>query len=189
MNVVRGKESNTVNVMADSVRTEEFTRLLAKHQSRIYSYIYTIMPNSADADEVFQETSVVLWRKFEEYRPDTNFFQWAARIAYFKVLSHRKKQKRSRLVGSDEFIELVAADMEMHADQYLDRERALANCIAKLREKDRDLINRRYAPNGTVKVVAEQLGRPSKSIYAALGRIRRALLECVDRTLIAESRT
>ena len=155
--------------MTESGRTEEFTRLLAKHQSRIYSYIYTIMPNSADADEVFQETSVVLWRKFDEYRPDTNFFQWAARIAYFKVLSYRKKQQRSRLIGSDEFVELVAKEMDLYADQLLDRERALANCIAKLRDKDRDLINRRYAPGGTVKVVAKQLGTAGQVDLCCLG--------------------
>ena len=167
--------------MAASERIEEFTRLLAKHQSRIYNYIYTILPNWADADEVFQETSVVLWRKFEEFRPGSNFFQWAARIAYFKVLSYRKKQKHSFLMGSDAFVELVAEEMSSRADQLVERERALAGCIAKLREKDRDLINRRYAPDGTVKGVADQLGCPVKSIYAALGRIRRALLECVDR--------
>jgi RNA polymerase sigma-70 factor (ECF subfamily) len=131
----------------------------------------------------------VLWRKFDEYRPDSNFFQWAARIAYFKVLSFRKKQKRSLLIGSDEFVEAVAEEMNTLSDQLLDRERALASCIKKLREKDQDLINRRYAPGGTVKGVAEQVGRPVKSIYAALGRIRRALLECVDRALVAEGRT
>ena len=174
--------------MAKSERTEEFTRLLAKHQQRIYSYIYTIMPNWADADEVYQETCVILWRKFEEYRPGSNFFQWAARIAYFKVLSFRKQKKRSRLIGSGTFVESVAEEMNARADLLVEREHALAGCIAKLREKDRDLINRRYAPDGSVKAAAEQLGRPIKSIYAALGRIRRALLECVERALVTEGR-
>jgi RNA polymerase sigma-70 factor, ECF subfamily len=172
--------------MVESERTEEFTRLLAKHQGRIYAYIYTIVPNWADADELFQETCVILWRKFAEYRPGSNFFQWAARIAYFKVLSFRKQQKRSLLIGSDAFVETVAEEIYARADLLVEREQALAGCMAKLREKDRDLINRRYAPGGSVKAVAKQLGRPIKSIYAALGRIRRALLECVERALVTE---
>jgi RNA polymerase sigma-70 factor (ECF subfamily) len=171
-----------------SERIEEFTRLLAQHQSRIYNYIFTILPNWADADEVFQETCVVLWRKFEEFRPDSNFFQWAARIAYFKVLSFRKQQKRSFLMGSDAFVELIAEQMNARTDHLVERERLLAGCIAKLRESDRDVINRRYSPGGSAKGVADQLQRPVKSIYAALGRIRRALLECVERALVAEGR-
>jgi RNA polymerase sigma-70 factor, ECF subfamily len=172
-----------------SDRVEEFTRLLATHQSRIYSYIYTILPNRADADEVFQETCVVLWRKFEGFRPGSSFFQWAARIAYFKVLSFRKKQRRSVLLGSDAFVEMLAEEVHSRADDLVEREQALAGCIAKLKERDRDLISRRYAPGGTVKGLADQLQRPIKSIYAALGRIRRALLECVERALVAEGVT
>jgi RNA polymerase sigma-70 factor (ECF subfamily) len=172
--------------MDESERAEDFTRLLAKHQGRIYAYIYTIVPNRNDADEVFQEACVVLWRKFEEYRPGSNFFQWAARVAYYKVLSFRKQKKRSLLIGSDTFVEAVAEEMNARADLLEERELALADCIAKLREKDRDLINRRYAPGGTVKAAAKQLERPIKSIYAALGRVRQALLECVERTLATE---
>ena len=172
--------------MAEFERAEEFTRLLAKHQGRIYAYIYTIVPNRTDADEVFQEACVVLWRKFEDYRPGSNFFQWAARIAYFKVLSFRKQKKRSSLIGSNTFVEAVAEEMNAREDLLEEREVALADCIAKLKDKDRDLIDRRYAPGGSVKDAAEQLGRPIKSVYAALARVRQALLVCVERTLATE---
>jgi RNA polymerase sigma-70 factor (ECF subfamily) len=127
-----------------------------------------------------------LWRKFDEFSAGTDFFQWAARIAYYKVLSFHKQRKRMPMAVSEEFVEAVATDTAARADLLEDRRRALVDCIAKLKERDRDLLHRRYTPGITMKQVAEQLGRPAKSVYAALARIRHALLECVERKLAAE---
>jgi RNA polymerase sigma-70 factor (ECF subfamily) len=46
----------------------------------------------------------------------------------------------------------------------------------------------RYAPGETGKNLAEQIGRPSNSVYQSLGRIRRTLMECIQRRLAAEAR-
>ena len=88
----------------------------------------------------------------------------------------------------EEFLEAVAEEMHSRADDLVEREKALADCVEKLRDRDRELINRRYAPGVTVNDIAEQLDRPVKSIYAALTRIRRGLLKCVERALVAEGR-
>ena len=50
-------------------RTAEFVGLLLQHQRRIHGYIATMLTNWADADEVLQETSIVLWQKFDEFQP------------------------------------------------------------------------------------------------------------------------
>ena len=87
------------------------------------------------------------------------------------------------LIGEELVDAILFADQINEAGIIEQRER-----IAKLKERDRDLLNRRYTPGITIKQVAEQLGRPAKSVYAALGRIRHALLECVERKLAAEGR-
>ena len=53
-------------------RTEEFVRCLSKYQQRVYSFILTLVPHWADADEILQETSTVLWRKFADFEPGTH---------------------------------------------------------------------------------------------------------------------
>ena len=65
---------------------------------------------------------------------------------------------------------------------------ALAECLGKLRPGDRDLIERRYTPGVTAKQIAADLGRPANSVSKSLGRIRRMLLECIERTLRAAAR-
>ena len=54
-----------------NVDVEEFVRLLMAHERQIFTYILTLLPHVADAEDVLQETSIVLWRKFPEYQAGT----------------------------------------------------------------------------------------------------------------------
>ena len=42
-----------------------FSELISRHQSELYAYIFAIVRNWEDADDLFQSVSLVLWRKFE----------------------------------------------------------------------------------------------------------------------------
>src|SRR3954447_17914627 len=89
-------------------RVKTFLRLFLQHQRRLYAYVLTLLPNRADADDVLQEASLVMWDKFDDERPPEDFVAWGCRIAYFKVLDLRKKRQRSRVLFSQEMIERVA---------------------------------------------------------------------------------
>ena len=52
---------------------ERFTALLSRHHAPLMSFILSLRPNWADAEDLLQQTSVVLWRKFAEYRPGSSF--------------------------------------------------------------------------------------------------------------------
>ena len=80
---------------------EEFARLFSRHARRIYAFIMTLVFSHHDAEEVFQNTSVVLWNKFGEFRPGSNFFAWASRIAYFEVLNLMKQQRRGPMLSDE----------------------------------------------------------------------------------------
>ena len=66
----------------------EFIRLFLQNERRIYAFIVSLLPDLTDAEDVLQETSVVLWEKFDQFQPGTNFVSWACKIAHFKVLKH-----------------------------------------------------------------------------------------------------
>jgi RNA polymerase sigma-70 factor (ECF subfamily) len=167
---------------------ERFVRLLGRYQQRVYSFILTLVPHWADADEVLQETNIVLWRKFSEFQPDTDFVRWANQVAYFEVLKFRRRQQKDHLFFSDAFVEEVAAEvMEMSETLQLQRDR-LAGCLQKLSDRDRTLIHLRYDEGSSVKRVAEQLGRSADSVYKSLGRVRRMLIDCIHREKMAEER-
>ena len=133
-----------------------------------------------------QKTTMVLWNKFESYDRSQEFFSWACGVARFEVRNFIRQQGRDRHSFSDELTELL---IESHVDQSdtLDRQsELLTECIKKLNEPDRDLMERCYRDDCSIPDVAASLGRSTHSIHNSLRRIRRLLYQCVSRSLAME---
>lgn len=172
--------------MQMSDRVPEFVELLSQSSRRIYSYIRTLVPNRADAEDVFQETSKTLWEKFEQYQSGTDFCGWALSIAHFKVLQLRDKGVRDPIpVGEklDNLLDTAADLLRTSEDRRLN---ALANCLQKLPAKDRNLIDARYAAGATTQQIAVDLKRSTDAIYRSLRRIHQMLFDCIRQALAEE---
>ncbi len=169
-------------------RVAEFLELYSSHYPRLQFYVTALLPTANDASDVLQETSMVLWRKFDTFELGTNFFAWACKIARFQVMKCRERQGRSARLFDTTLLEKLADEA---CDERFVRGVplvALENCLGKLSESDRSLIRRRYQPNASVQQLASDVGRTANSLSKSLGRIRRVLLECLDRTLALEAR-
>jgi RNA polymerase sigma-70 factor, ECF subfamily len=164
-------------------RADEFALLFSRHARQIYAYILTLIPNWSDAEDVFQETSTIIWEKFDEFTPDTNFRAWACQVAYYRAIWFRQRQKKAAMPFGDEFFRVVAAETLSQQDLLEDRYLALAGCMKRLVERDRELVERAYADGVTIKDVAVQLGRSPDAAYKALKRIHRELFDCVEAAL------
>jgi RNA polymerase sigma-70 factor, ECF subfamily len=156
-------------------------RLLMEYRARIYGYIRSLVVHRADAEDLLQETASVLWRKFDEFQPGSNFLAWALQVARYEVLKFRQRQKRDVLRFSEEFLEAVAVETVKESSWLADQQELLDQCLDKLPPADRHLIELRYHSDVPVKNLAAQLGRPSSTIYDALQRIRRTLVQCAER--------
>lgn len=166
---------------------DEFARLFARHARQLYGFIMTLALTHHDAEEVFQNTNVILWNKFSEFRPGSNFFAWASRIAYFEVLNLMKQRRRSPLL-SVEALDSLAVEATALSDQSVDRMEALSDCLARLTTADREIIQDRYFYQRPPKQIAAMRSRSLDSIYRALSRIHHVLLECVERSMAQEER-
>jgi RNA polymerase sigma-70 factor (ECF subfamily) len=172
-------------VGSGTITGKAFLRLFLQNERRLYAYILTLLPNRADADDVLQEASLVMWDKFDERSPPDDFAAWGCRIAYFKVLDAYRKKQRCRVRFCQALLDRVAetAIEQSAALQLDDRREALTGCLEKLQPKDQDLLARRFAPGATTQSVATAVGRSADAVYKALAKIRHALFDCVTRTL------
>src|SRR5688500_10238609 len=89
-------------------KVDEFVRLLGENQRRISLYVMGLVPNWNDAEEIVQETTVVLWQEFAEFESGSNFAAWACKVAYFGVLAWRKRRSREKLQFSSEFLASIS---------------------------------------------------------------------------------
>lgn len=177
------KISNDQGDVKASTPTDTFLADFTRSQRPLYLYILSLVPHPLDAEEILQETNLIIWKKQDQFQPGSNFHAWASRIAYFEVMKYREKQGRNRLQFSQEFVKQVSAEMDQSNELWEPKRQALMTCLQKLRDKDREIIQLRYAPGNNGKDIAEMLGRPVNSVYQSLGRIRQTLLECIRRQL------
>ena len=163
-------------------RVEEFLALVARHQRRLSLFVHGLVHNPADAEDILQETSLVLWREFDKFEPGSNFGGWACTVAFHQVMAWRKKRQRDRLVFSDEFLTAVAKEL-MDDDRHEERAKALAACAEKLPPHHRELLRKRYTDGRSVEELSAAMGRNPDAVYRMLSRIRQALYDCTAKAL------
>ena len=169
--------------MTGSAKTSEFLALFTRHQRRLYAYIRAQVRSPADADDILQEASAVLWRKFGEFQPGTDFGRWACRVARLEILTHYRHRRRLIPVFSHTLQETLADELADLVEGVDERSEALTGCLEHMSGPARQLIEWRYQADVPVAQMAQRLGRSQSAIYKALGRIHDLLLECVERRL------
>ena len=116
-----------------------FEGLIRRHERRVFAYLVTVLGSAVEAEDVLQQTCVVLWTRFGEFTPGSDFAAWAVRTAYLTARNHLRAKARSRVRFSQAMFEAAAeraAAQQTEADAVHD---ALGMCLAKLPPDDREI--------------------------------------------------
>lgn len=166
---------------------EQFVTLFVRHESAVHSFIMTLVPSMADAEEVLQEASMTMWRRFDQYQSGTSFRNWAFQIAKYTAFNFVRKRARDRHRFSEAVMTQLAEQAEREQSDREARRRTLEHCIAKLGEAERAVLAGCYAEGVTIKQYALAEGRTPNAVSKQLNRVRRVLLLCVQETLRLEA--
>jgi len=164
-------------------RHERFVRLLNAAHDRLVAYLASLLGNRHDAEDVFQQASVTMWRRFDTFEPGTNFDAWATKVAFYESREFRRLKARERFQFSDTLLETLAAERLPDLEHTDARMAALEHCLGKLDDSGRTLVEAAYFEEGNVITLAAQLGRAPQTLYNKLNLLRRALAECIERRL------
>ncbi len=154
--------------------------LIKRHQSKIYGFIYSKIPDKAICDDVFQDTfmKVIKTLKSNSYNEEGKFLPWVMRIAHNLTIDHfRRTKKMPMFRESEEFsIFSVMSDSsatiegKMIADQV---ELDLQKLVEELPEDQKEVLKLRMYQDLSFKEISEITG---VSINTALGRMRYAIM-------------
>jgi RNA polymerase sigma-70 factor (ECF subfamily) len=174
------------NSRDDIARNAQIVQLLATHHRSLLSYVFSLVPNRSDAEDIVHDTIVVILEKFVEFQPGTDFLAWARAIAYNRVGSFLQKRRAVAAGVFDDQLRASIADEWAHTQATENkRQLALQDCLEKLPDRSRRLLLARYEPGGNAAGAAELLGYSKQAAYKALARLRRKLAECIERKLIS----
>ncbi|MEM7697541.1 MAG: sigma-70 family RNA polymerase sigma factor [Verrucomicrobiota bacterium] len=173
----------------NSPQSEElFVSLFADNERHLRAFVRSMGLDWSGVDEVVQTVSLVMWRKWEEFDPDTDFLKWGRVIARFEVLRYRRNMARDRHVFSDDLIELLGAEDDRNdlSQSELYR-RGLQACLEQLPDKSRRLVADAYAGDRTIGEVASSFGKTATAFYKTLNRIRQKLQPCIEQKVAEAS--
>lgn len=176
----------------DSQKHDQFAALFLRDQSRVFRYIYTLIPCREDAEDIFQQTGLTLWQRWEDYDHDHEFVPWACGIAHNHVRNFLRtahaKRKADRVYLSEDVLTQIAETTHNNSDLLDQRHSALKLCMGELEPDQQDLIGRCYAGSQKLKAIAEAMGITDNALYKTLRRLRRALFDCISQKIDTDPR-
>ena len=170
--------------MAKDLQTE-FLELHLAHQRAVFGYLLAAVRDFNRAEDLLQQVTLVLWRKFGDYRKSAPYLPWALGVARNELLHHFRARKESAVPL--EVLDEVTGVLAEEQPRLSDEARVLAECVKKLPEPDRLLVRSRYEEGTPLSALAGRLRQSLAAVNMRLVRIRKALLECAERSLPGEA--
>ncbi|MEM7600548.1 MAG: sigma-70 family RNA polymerase sigma factor [Verrucomicrobiota bacterium] len=158
---------------------DPYEKKIESVQHRLRGYVYSLLGNAADMQDVVQETNRVLWRKREQFEDGTNFWAWASKIAYFQVMAHRKRLSRDRHVFGDQLLHLMADEMS-EAEEPAPDTAHLDACLGKLPERQRAAIEQFYLKDQALADIGLSMALNENAVSQLLYRARKSLRRCLQ---------
>ena len=167
-------------------RTTIFLELLNASERSLSLYVHSLVPRDLAAEDILQQTKMLLWKHFDDFTVGTNFLAWARKTAFHQILTHRRHKKREHLPLDEVSLEALGAAVSELASDIPERHEALRHCLARLPTEHRQLVHLRYFDDLEIDQVAERLSRTEAAVYRALSRVRMSLMECVQKQITSE---
>ena len=178
---------SATNQLNDAILIESYingdeyslTKLIEKHQARIYSFIYSKVNDDFVADDIFQDTFIKVINKLKTsgYVHNGKFLSWVMRIAHNLGIDYYRNNKKNKFNReSDEFsIFDFIQDHDSNFEKKLIDDQVsidLSVLVEQLPKDQKEVLNMRIFQDLSFKDIAELTG---VSINTALGRMRYAL--------------
>jgi RNA polymerase sigma-70 factor, ECF subfamily len=162
----------------------EFEREALPHMGILYNYALRMTNNSADADDLLQETYLKAYRFWEKYEQGTNIRAWLFRIMKNSYINrYRKETKEPDMVDYDEvrgYYNTVRGEsagandlQESLFGNLLDDE--VAKAVASLPEDFRTVVILCDIEGMTYEEIAEMVDCPLGTVRSRLHRGRNLL--------------
>lgn len=126
-------------------REKAFTAIIKKYQEKLYWHIRRMVVQHEDANDVFQNVCIKIWKGLENFREDAQLYTWLYRIATNESLTYLEQQKRKSSLSIDSEENPVISKLQAEKDfDATKAEWKLQMAVQQLPEKQRLVFNLRY---------------------------------------------
>lgn len=162
-----------------------FTALICEHMDMLLAYIRATIDDPGTVDDIFQETMLVAWRRFDDYDPNRPLAHWLRGIARKLILAHFSSLKRRPAYCSDVVLQILDERLT-HIDQrpgdtWQDKVVALEACLEHLPATLRQCTELFYRGQCKTEEIAQTVHASREAVKKRLQRARALLADCLRR--------
>jgi RNA polymerase sigma factor (sigma-70 family) len=165
-----------------------FEVLVRENADSLMAFLRAGVEDHAAADDLFQETVLIAWRKIGEYDRVRPFGAWLRGIAKRIVLAYYREAAREIPFSHERVLDLIdqrMAQIDQHpGDTFDEKIAALRDCIERLEPLYQDPIELHYRDCRTTEWIAQHMETTKDAIQKRLQRARLQLAECLERKAV-----
>lgn len=167
------------------MQESDVVRVLLEARIRLTVPIWSIVRESQAVEDIFQEVVLRALRQREQLNDEGHLLAWSRTTAKNLAVDWLRQRGKSKVMdgGAMDRIWSISDDQ---AKGLSDRKDALRRCLQKMPERNREMIQLRYAEGLSCIEVAKQIGASLDAVYKRLSRAHRDLRRCVEGTLHGE---
>jgi len=160
---------------------DALSALIARYQNRLYRYLLRLVRETADAEDLFQQTWVRVAERIRQYNPERNFDAWLFSVARNLAIDHLRRVRAdsldepvsSEVDGETKVARLVSRERPA-VEGMLERERSeqLEAAMGELPLSYREVLTLRFEEEMKLEEIAQVLEIPLSTVKT---RLRRSL--------------
>ncbi len=155
--------------------TKLYADLVDRYKSYVYTIVYKVLQNSAEAEEAAQDTFIKAYHAIGNFSRQSKFSTWLYSIAFNTAVSYKRKQKQRM-----QSIESAVVEYQQEAEGMLerrDKKKYLNLALQKLSESDRTALTLFYLQECSLEEIAEITGTAANTIKVRIHRARLRMAE------------
>ena len=166
-----------------STGKDVFEILVREHADMLMAFSRSLMHNATSAEDLFQQTMLVAWRRLDDYDRSRPFGPWLRGIAQNLALeAHRKNARAVRCADPQILAELdhrFESLAHTPGDSFRERAEKLTACLSLLPDHMREPLNLLYTRGMLISAIATALNSSEEAIKKRVQRARQLLADCI----------
>jgi RNA polymerase sigma-70 factor (ECF subfamily) len=163
--------------------------LFARHNVRVFRFVLRFFRDKSAAEDFVSEVFLDVWRQARKFEGRCQVTTWLLAIARYKALSALQRRSTEQL---DEDVAAAIEDPQDNPEVTIQNRQAseiLLDCLKKLSQAHREVIDLVYYHEKSIDEVAEIAGIPQNTVKTRMFYARKRLAELmaaqgIDRTLV-----
>ncbi len=165
-----------------------FEILVRENADSLTAFLRSSVDDQAAADDLFQETMLIAWRKIGEFDRTRPFGAWLRGIARRLVFAYYRSSAREISFSSERVLDYIDRQMaqidRQPGDTFDEKIAAMKVCIEGLEPMYQEPLELHYRQGKTTEWIAQHMATTKDAVQKRLQRARLQIAVCLKRKTV-----